>query len=89
MFGLDPIMLAIIALAVWLAAATTAEIGIVGFIGLAAPLLARLTGIKGWVRDRSAAELSAIRLIDAADGIPTLAEVLRIVDGRVPLLIEI
>ena len=51
--------------------------------------LARLTGIKGWVRDRSAAELSAIRLIDAEDGIPTLAEVLRIVDGRVPLLIEI
>jgi len=51
--------------------------------------LKRLTGHGGRVRARTAAELSAIRLLDADDGIPTLAEVLTIVGGRVPLLIEI
>lgn len=51
--------------------------------------LDRLTGAAGPVRARSAAELGAIRLRDAEEGIPTLAEVLAIVAGRVPLLIEI
>lgn len=51
--------------------------------------LDRLTDQTGPLRDRAAAELSAIRLTDAEDGIPTLAEVLEIVAGRVPLLIEI
>lgn len=51
--------------------------------------LDRLTDATGPVRARSAAELGAIRLRDADDGIPTLAEVLEIVGGRVPLLIEI
>lgn len=51
--------------------------------------LGRLTGATGPVRARTAAELGAIRLTDAEDGIPTLAEVLEIVAGRVPLLIEI
>lgn len=51
--------------------------------------LGRLTGARGPVRQRSAAELGAIRLTDAEDGIPTLEEVLEIVGGRVPLLIEI
>ena len=51
--------------------------------------LKRLTGHGGRVRARTAAELGAIRLLDAEDGIPTLAEVLAIVGGRVPLLIEI
>lgn len=51
--------------------------------------LDRLTAETGWVKDRSATELGAIRLKDAEDGIPTLAEVLEIIGGRVPLLIEL
>lgn len=51
--------------------------------------LERLTAATGWVKDRSAAELGAIALRDSDEGIPTLAEVLAIVAGRVPLLIEV
>lgn len=51
--------------------------------------LRRLTGVPGRVRGLSAAELRATRLLDAEDGIPTLVEVLEIVAGKVPLLIEI
>ncbi|MDD8024345.1 MAG: glycerophosphodiester phosphodiesterase family protein [Paracoccaceae bacterium] len=51
--------------------------------------LKRLTGVAGPARGRSAAELGATRLLDAEDGIPTLAEVLEIVAGHVPLLIEL
>ena len=52
--------------------------------------LGRLTGSAGAVSARPAAELSRIPLAGAGDGgtIPTLAEVLGIVAGRVPLLIE-
>ena len=51
--------------------------------------LDRLTDAAGPVRARSAAELGAIRLKDADDGIPSFAEVLTLVAGRVPLLVEI
>jgi glycerophosphoryl diester phosphodiesterase len=51
--------------------------------------LDRLTAETGPVAARTAAELGAIRLTDAADGIPTLPQVLALVAGRVPLLIEI
>ncbi|MBL8562838.1 MAG: phosphodiesterase [Gemmobacter sp.] len=51
--------------------------------------LNRLTEATGWVNQRSAAELGALRLRDAADGIPTLTEVLALVAGAVPLLIEV
>lgn len=51
--------------------------------------LARLTGQPGALADRTAADLAAIPLLDADDGIPTLPEVLALVAGRVPLLIEI
>ncbi len=51
--------------------------------------LDRLTAENGPVRARNAADLGAIRLTDAADGIPTLPEVLALVGGRVPLLIEV
>ncbi len=51
--------------------------------------LQRLTGREGPVSALTAAELQATRLRDAEDGIPTLTEVLQIVGGRVPLLIEI
>lgn len=51
--------------------------------------LRRLTGVPGRIRGRSAAELGATRLLDAEDGIPTLAAMLALVAGRVPLLIEV
>ncbi|MCU0907751.1 MAG: phosphodiesterase [Rhodobacteraceae bacterium] len=51
--------------------------------------LDRLTLESGPLRARTAADLGAIRLTDAADGIPTLPEVLALVGGRVPLLIEV
>lgn len=51
--------------------------------------LDRLTGEAGPMRARTAAELGAIALTDGDEGIPTLAEVLAIVAGQVPLLIEI
>ncbi|HPE24093.1 MAG TPA: glycerophosphodiester phosphodiesterase family protein [Albidovulum sp.] len=51
--------------------------------------LHRLTGHGGRIRAHSARDLGAIRILDAEDGIPTLAEVLEIVAGRVPLLIEV
>ena len=49
----------------------------------------RLTEATGFVKDYSAAELSQIRLRDSSDRVPTLAEVLELVGGKVPLLIEI
>lgn len=51
--------------------------------------LDRLTAETGPVNARTAAELGRIRLKDSTDTIPTLAEVLAIIDGKVPLLIEI
>ncbi|SFR59763.1 Glycerophosphoryl diester phosphodiesterase [Yoonia tamlensis] len=52
-------------------------------------LLDRLTAQTGPVRARDLAELVQIPLTDDAGTIPTLPEVLAIVDGQVPLLIEI
>jgi glycerophosphoryl diester phosphodiesterase len=51
--------------------------------------LLRLTGRPGLVADHDAADLSGIPLLHGHDGIPTLPEVLALVAGRVPLLIEI
>ncbi|ABN77656.1 glycerophosphodiester phosphodiesterase family protein [Cereibacter sphaeroides] len=51
--------------------------------------LDRLTAETGPLSARTAAELRTVPLRDAADTIPTLAEVLALVAGRVPLLIEI
>ncbi|MGR3364804.1 MAG: glycerophosphodiester phosphodiesterase family protein [Maritimibacter harenae] len=51
--------------------------------------LARLTGEKGPVRQRTAEDLAGIRLTGGDEGIPTLSEILALVDGRVPVLIEI
>ncbi|KGB82466.1 phosphodiesterase [Rhodovulum sp. NI22] len=51
--------------------------------------LKRLTGAKGAIRQRKASELAKIGLLGGDEGIPTLAEVLEEVAGRVPLLIEI
>ena len=51
--------------------------------------LERLAEATGPIRQRSAAGLNAVRLIGGSEGIPTLPEVLNLVGGRVPLLIEI
>lgn len=51
--------------------------------------LERLTPREGWLRDLTAAELAKIPLTDGDEGIPTLAEVLALVAGKVPLLIEL
>jgi glycerophosphoryl diester phosphodiesterase len=52
--------------------------------------LQRLTGDSGPLNARTAAELGGIALRDGGgEGIPTLAEMLALLDGRVPLLVEI
>ena len=51
--------------------------------------LGRLTGSTGPVATRTAAELAGISLLHGTEGIPTLTQVLDVVAGRVPLLIEI
>jgi glycerophosphoryl diester phosphodiesterase len=51
--------------------------------------LDRMTGQRGRVADLTAAELGRIALRDSDDKIPTLAQVLARVAGRVPVLIEL
>ena len=51
--------------------------------------LERLTGVKGPIQQRISTELTDVALLGGSDGIPTLSEVLEIVGGKVPLLIEI
>ena len=51
--------------------------------------LRRVTGVCGKVRDFTLAELKACRLCQTDDTIPTLSEVLELVDGRVPILVEL
>lgn len=51
--------------------------------------LHRLTPETGPLRTRSAAELATIPLRHGDEGIPTFAEILSLVAGRVPLLVEI
>ena len=51
--------------------------------------LGRLTVETGPIRQRSANDLQAVSLNNGSSGIPSLAEILQIVAGRVPLLIEL
>ncbi len=51
--------------------------------------LNRVCGREGRVVDFTAAELSTFKLNGTADGIPLFSDVLALVDGRVPLLVEI
>lgn len=50
--------------------------------------LDRLAQAKGAIQKKTSKELNAIPLIGGQEGIPDLAEVLELVDGQVPLLIE-
>ena len=51
--------------------------------------LERVTAQEGPLASRTAADLSSIRLEGSDETIPTLAETLRLVCGRAPLLIEL
>ena len=51
--------------------------------------LDRVTGEVGRVDSRTAAELGKINLSGTADTVPTFEEVLKVVNGRVPLLVEL
>lgn len=51
--------------------------------------LRRLTGAVGWLRDRDVAELGRLALGSGTDHVPTLAELLATIGGRVALVVEI
>jgi glycerophosphoryl diester phosphodiesterase len=51
--------------------------------------LRRLTGADGRVEDHDAADVRALRLLGTDQRIPLLCDVLDLVDGRVPLLVEL
>jgi glycerophosphoryl diester phosphodiesterase len=51
--------------------------------------LERLTPRDGWLCDLTAAELATIPLTGGAETIPSLSEILTLVAGRTPLLIEL
>ncbi|MFB9951997.1 glycerophosphodiester phosphodiesterase [Rhizobium puerariae] len=51
--------------------------------------LERLCGIKGDIRERTSAELGLLSVGGTKDKVPTLKQMLDLVNGRVPLVIEI
>ncbi len=51
--------------------------------------LARLAGATGRLADLTAAEIGAHHLAGTDESIPTLPEILAVIDGRAPLLIEV
>lgn len=51
--------------------------------------LDRMTGEKGNIFDKTAEELNTLRLLDSQEKIPTFDELLQIVNGKVPILIEL
>lgn len=80
--ALDATRFAVIGVAVWLAASVTAEVGVIGFVGLAAPALARLSGARTQRQALVAAPLIGALLLWLTDG---LVQLLAGADGeRVP-----
>ena len=51
--------------------------------------LKRLTGREGFVYEKTAAELAQMKVGGTGDHVPTLAEMLARIGGRVPLVIEL
>ena len=51
--------------------------------------LLRMCGVEGKVEEKTLAELQELRLLGTDQGIPTLRQMLALVDGRVPLLVEL
>ncbi|WP_054308592.1 Fe(3+)-hydroxamate ABC transporter permease FhuB [Mesorhizobium sp. 1M-11] len=62
----------LIALAVWLATTVVAEVGIIGFVGLAAPVLATLSGARSLKQKLIAAPLIGAVLLWLTDGLVQL-----------------
>lgn len=63
----------IIALAVWIATTVVAEVGVIGFVGLAAPALATLSGARSLKQKLVAAPLVGAVLLWLTDGLVQLA----------------
>jgi glycerophosphoryl diester phosphodiesterase len=51
--------------------------------------LKRLCGVEGFVHEKTGAELGALRIGGTDDMVPSLAQLLELIDGRVPLVIEL
>ena len=51
--------------------------------------LERMTGVAGRIQDRTWAELSELLLADSSQRIPSLDQVLAVVHGRVPILVDV
>ena len=51
--------------------------------------LKRMTGERGLIEEKTYEELTGLRLLETAYGIPLLDEVLDKIDGRVPVIMEI
>ena len=51
--------------------------------------LTRMCGVEGKVEQKTLAELKELRRLGTDQQIPTLEEMLALVDGRVPLLVEL
>lgn len=64
--------LLVIAIAVWLATTVTAEVGVIGFVGLAAPALAHLSGARSPREKLVAAPVIGAILLWLADGLVQL-----------------
>lgn len=50
--------------------------------------LNRICGVKGYLKDYTFEELQQLRLLGTDEKIPSFEEILKVVDGRVPLIIE-
>lgn len=77
--GLAAARTATIAVAVWLAAGVTAEVGIIGFVGLAAPALARLGGARSPTSTLLAAPFVGALVLWLADGLVQVVPLLQVV----------
>lgn len=51
--------------------------------------LKRLCGVEGFVEKTPVEELQKLKLLETRESVPTLEEVLRMVDGKVPLMLEL
>ena len=52
-------------------------------------LLKRMTGSDGLIYEKTAKQLKSLHLLDSNEEIPTFDEVLSLINGKVPLLIEL
>lgn len=51
--------------------------------------LKRMTGEEGFIFDKTLKKLKSLNLVGSTESIPTFKEILALVDGKVPLLIEL